>query len=645
MKCLFIKSFKTALIVVFFLLSSLQSFSNNLFQDTNQLKEIQKIESIIEQYRYFNRFFYVSNNEFEDIDEWIRFFEKQKTKYNQQTEVVYINFILVYLYQTNYNLDKAIELGLSTYYSKFKIPNKNRFLCNLLNIVEWCYHKKDNNLQLIKINKEKFKVCGKGAVNYHSAYYNMGLYDLALKSYKEYIGYDKPSYKNYDLYNQAFHNNDIGVYYMYDNKIDSAIYHYNKAITLFKNQITKDSTYKAKDITLMLSVTRGNIATCFLKKGKYKEAIPLYLNEIKVISSYYNGKNWIDSDKSYRRIALCYIKTNQFKKARVYINKIKKYKDQYYKLKSEYYSQLGNKDSTLFFKNRYIKTSDSIYKQKIMQKDIESLNTLALNDKIKRQQHQIANLEAVDIAKSNKIKIYLVTSFIVVILFLLLLYLYYNVKQKNKIVEAQKNKIECTLNSNKILLKELNHRVKNNLQMVSSVISLQASKLKDTKSKQHFNAAINRIKVLSKIHNSLFSQDELNEIDVLSYVTTLKDYLINSITNPEIKVDFYIDIQPNLYINNDKKTILGLIINELITNSYKYAFTNTTKNVITISIYEKDNNYLFSYKDNGQGFDYENLDKTKSIGLNLIFRLVNQLGEEAEINTKEGVHISFSFNA
>ena len=149
---------------------------------------------------------------------------------------------------------------------------------------------------------------------------------------------------------------------------------------------------------------------------------------------------------------------------------------------------------------------------------------------------------------------------------------------------------------------------------------------------------------MSKIHNSLYSKNQLDEIDLLNYVVILKDYLMNSIINPDVKVNYIINIVPGLFINNDQKTTIGLIINELITNSLKYAFINQKNNLITISIIKTENYYYFTYTDNGKGFDYNNYDKTKSIGLNLILRLVNQLGEEAEITVNQGMMIKFKFS-
>ncbi|WP_397446490.1 histidine kinase dimerization/phosphoacceptor domain -containing protein [Polaribacter sp. R77954] len=637
--------FSRQLHFILFFFTCFAFFSQNIVENESKFEKITSLSNPKEQYFFYIRSTIYSNNYVKNINDWITYFEQKSEDYRNTEESLYVNFMLVHLFRISSKLEKAIELGVETYYLNSEKKVHKNLLCNLLQELETCYYLKNNNLELIRLNKEKFKICGKNEGKLFNIYFNMGLYDLALKDYRENINFGKPSYKKHDLYAQAFHNNDFGVYFMYDNKIDSALYYYNKANLLFKKQKQKDSSYRSRDVALMLGVVDGNISTCLLKQGNYKQAIPGYLNEIEACRNYYNTYDWFDSEKVYNRIAKCYIHTNQFKKADYYIEKLKKLKAIYFNLKGEYHTKLNNKDSTLFYYKKYMQISDSIFNQEMKQQKMESLGVLEVNAKLKSQEKKINLLEEKDNSKSKKIRVSLLISAIAIVFFLLVLYFYFGVKKKQVIVEFQKNKIEKALNNNSILLKELNHRVKNNLQMVSSVISLQASKIKDESSKLHFKSAINRVKVLSEIHNSLYSKNQLEEIDVLNYVAILKDYLVKSIINPDIKVDFIIDITPNLYLDNDKKTTIGLIINELVTNSFKYAFQQKTENVITITIRNEGNTCSFSYKDNGQGFDYKNLDKNKSIGINLILRLVNQLGEDANINAENGMQIHFNFKA
>ncbi|MDD7913906.1 sensor histidine kinase [Polaribacter ponticola] len=335
--------------------------------------------------------------------------------------------------------------------------------------------------------------------------------------------------------------------------------------------------------------------------------------------------------------------TNKPKKANFYINKFKKNKVRLYRIKSEYYNKFYKKDSSIFYNEKHLYITDSIYKNHTKKEKTELLDFFSFEDDLISNKYKIQVLEDKESSSSFKVKVLSLLAVFIFIFLLVLIYFYINKNKAQKIILDQKNNLELALNKNKILLKELNHRVKNNLQMISSVLSLQSSKIKEEESKKHFTVAANRIKVLSKIHNSFYNKNELNETDLYNYVTTLKDYLISSIINPEIKAEFNINIKPNIYINSDNKTTLGLIINELITNSFKYAFTKNSQNLISISIIKNDDTYSFSYSDNGKGFNNEEVDKTKSIGLKLILRLVNQLGDEAIISSIDGMNIKFGF--
>lgn len=642
MKLIHYKLFKIILLFILFN-CCLKSYAINFQQNSSLNEEIRDIEGLEKKYNFYVRAPIYGNNYAQNTKDWIPYFEDLKKKNSKNEGLIYIDFILTHLYKISDKIDKAIEIGSEAYYNNVNKNVDNKLLCKLLEELEDCYYLTDNSLQLININKEKFKVCGKNEVLFHRLYFKMGLYDMALKAYKKYIKFNTKNYQKYNLYDQGFHLNDFGVFLMYDNKIDSARYYFDEAIKIFNKKNQEDSIFRKDDTEFMIGVVKGNIGTCFLKQGKFEKAIPLYLKEIKASNLYYKGVNWLGSEMVYYRIALCFINTNQFKRADIYINKLKNFKNKYYKLKTEYYSSLNNKDSTLYFSEKYILLSDSIFKEDLKRQKLESLNLSEFNAELRLQQNQIDLLKEQDSNKDLLVKLISIALGIILLFCLVLLYQNLEKNKKQKLIITQKNEIETALTNNRTLLKELNHRVKNNLQMVSSVISLQDSKIKDNESKNHFNSAINRIKVLSKIHNSLYAKNQLNQIDLLNYIIILKNYLVNSIINPEIKVDFKIDIPADLYLNNDKKTTIGLIINELITNSLKYAFTKKNENFITIAIFKKDEYYHFSYSDNGQGFVYEEIDKSKSIGLNLILRLVNQLGEEAIITSDVGMNISFKF--
>jgi two-component system, sensor histidine kinase PdtaS len=174
---------------------------------------------------------------------------------------------------------------------------------------------------------------------------------------------------------------------------------------------------------------------------------------------------------------------------------------------------------------------------------------------------------------------------------------------------------------NETLLKEIHHRIKNNLQLVISLLRMHRNEIDNEVAKSNFTEAINRIMSISLIHQKLYQNEELNDFDVNNYISSLINEIkaLNEVSFPiisEIKVE----------INQiGLKTIvpLGLMINELMTNSVKHAFDKTSSNKIEINIKKEAEDYInFSYKDSGT---WKENDSKNGFGLDLIEMLVNQM--------------------
>ncbi len=179
---------------------------------------------------------------------------------------------------------------------------------------------------------------------------------------------------------------------------------------------------------------------------------------------------------------------------------------------------------------------------------------------------------------------------------------------------AQKNRENVTL------LKEVHHRVKNNLQIVVSLLRMQNAETDSEETKLHFNEAINRIMTISMIHRKLYQTGELSRLEFNKYISSLIDDIKSLHTNNS---NIKIDLSSNLE-ELDLKTVvpLGLIINELITNSIKHAFRDDESGVITISFTTDVNNFVvLNYFDSGT---WKEQDKN-GFGLELLDLLTDQL--------------------
>jgi PAS domain S-box-containing protein len=206
------------------------------------------------------------------------------------------------------------------------------------------------------------------------------------------------------------------------------------------------------------------------------------------------------------------------------------------------------------------------------------------------------------------------------------------------------NELKQSLKDKDILMKEIHHRVKNNMSVIQSLLSLQLHNVSDEKFKAYFRDAKNRVKSMSMIHERLSRSDELSKMDLSEFIKSLTNYLFQSSGLDPNKVQLVVNI-PEITIDVETMMPCGLIINELVTNTFKYAFPDDRAGVVTIGLHmEKDNEITLSVKDNGVGIqDDFNLYETKSLGLQIVSALTNQIHGDLELIKDNGTEIRITF--
>ncbi len=199
------------------------------------------------------------------------------------------------------------------------------------------------------------------------------------------------------------------------------------------------------------------------------------------------------------------------------------------------------------------------------------------------------------------------------------------------LVEQKTKDLSSSLQEKEILYKELNHRVKNNLQMILSLIKLQISRSDSTQTKNELQVTLNRITSVSDLYEKLLLQDNSNKIDTLQYFKKIVQNIEFNFEK-DIKIKYDIQFEPNI----DEIIYCGLILNELVTNSFKYAFIKDGK--INIKLYkEKNGDNIFAVEDDGVG--YKDRDQN-SLGLSIVEALIEkQLFGKLNIDTTKGTKI------
>ncbi|MBF0329845.1 MAG: DUF3365 domain-containing protein [Nitrospirae bacterium] len=183
------------------------------------------------------------------------------------------------------------------------------------------------------------------------------------------------------------------------------------------------------------------------------------------------------------------------------------------------------------------------------------------------------------------------------------------------------------------LLKEIHHRVKNNMQVITSILNLQAKLIKDDTVAEIFRESQARIRSMAMVHERLYRADNLSKIGFAEYVRSLVLDIIRSYSVNSDRVKLKIDIAEDIELNVDNAIPCGLIINELASNSFKHAFKSGMEGLLTISFCKnKDSGYILAVSDNGAGFPKDiKFSDTSSLGLRLVNMLAKQLGGSIEM--------------
>ncbi len=207
----------------------------------------------------------------------------------------------------------------------------------------------------------------------------------------------------------------------------------------------------------------------------------------------------------------------------------------------------------------------------------------------------------------------------------------------NNLVAKKTQKLEIALEEKEILLRELNHRVKNNMQTIISLIRLQNDEIQDSKINLLLSTIQNRISAMSHLHELLYRKDTITFVNAYEYFERIVFEIQQSFEH-EIEVEY----DTNCTLSAESAIYCGLIINELLTNSFKHAFDKNESGFIKIDFIKTNNEYSLIYSDNGKGYD-QNI-KKESLGLILIETLTKkQLKAQLDINSTNGIKVEIKW--
>jgi PAS domain S-box-containing protein len=204
--------------------------------------------------------------------------------------------------------------------------------------------------------------------------------------------------------------------------------------------------------------------------------------------------------------------------------------------------------------------------------------------------------------------------------------------------------IEESLREKEVLLKEIHHRVKNNLQIIISLLNLQSGYIKDQTTLKAVQDGQNRVRSMALVHEKFYQAEELSEIDFGEYVEKLTQYIYQSYGDKTDRIKLRIKTD-HVKLDMDTAMPSGLLVNEIVTNAYKYAFPGEMQGEIRIELMKQDGKVVFLISDNGIGLpEMISLEQSETLGMQLIQALTAQLDGELEVIREGGTTFRISFN-
>jgi two-component sensor histidine kinase len=570
---------------------------------------------------------------------WLKIIEQEIewATAHQDTKILHqLNYYKGHIYHSQKLFSKSIPIQVQLIQLSQDLTNNQ--LQKTLAKLEKAYIQTNDLEKALAIRKTRLE---KGfIIGSYDIYQDFELHELALK---EFLIYENK--KPLKIANQYKFFRVLGTLYLELENIDSARKYFRAGLALAQQNLVNENQLKPTKIHLHAQASfKGYLGRCYMMEGNYPKAIQLLEFDIR---SSENDEN----NKIFKMIHLanCYLQLNATHKVSSFIKTLsqltlnKEDKRMFIRLsalKAAYYRQTNQFDSAYLYANQYILLKD------IQTESIRKFQAILLLSNIEidaRKKDLIitkVNLEKEKSEKKAQFAFLWATIIVAVMASVSLVILFINSVQKTR----SRLLIEKKNEENEVLLKELHHRVKNNLQVIYSLINLQKRRLETPELNQSLSMVQNRIKTMSLVHQNLHENESFKEVNLASYIKTITEYLLSLYLNEEKEISIQLNIDPSIEMPMDRSITIGLLMNEIISNSLKYAFKGRSAGIISIDIQRIQDGFQMKLSDDGLGFIPAEV-QTKSLGMYLIKNLVKQIQGRYDIENFKGTTYIIFFKA
>lgn len=529
----------------------------------------------------------------EKLDSALTVLKDAKNKVKEE-DLAFLNTQLGYVFERKGELGKAADYALASLRLGEQLDDKKAIALaysDLSNIF-WKQSKFERGLEYGLKSIGIFEKRGIKDLDYDFTLYVVGNNYLALGKYDEALAYYNRSIEMGEQY--GFYNNLSDVYI---SLVD--LYAYLKQFEAAESA----GAYAVKYAELLennFMIMRSWLSIGKLQnlEGKSKEAIQSLQKCIKVATRDFGDEYYLS--QAYEALGFAFAATQAYEEAYQAFIKYDKLKDSIFTAEADQRISLLQTEFDVALKESTIKLQETALAQQ----------------------------------NTRQIIIIVIASFL--LLFVLVLYKnYQSNKKKNALLERQNKEKE-------FLLKEIHHRVKNNLEIVSGLLALQSAQLTDANAMNVMQESQNRVQSMSMIHQKLYQGTNLSTIEMKDYFNNLGTHVLDSF-GMEKQVNLTCEMQA-LELDVDTAIPLGLIVNELLTNALKYAFPDNRKGEVKLALEQKDKEHLcLEVSDDGIGQNMDEKIGETGFGMRLVNLLCQQLQGKMNRMMKDGTSISFEF--
>lgn len=573
-----------------------------------------------------------------------------------QTNETRLNALLDSLLETGYSASDSV--GMFSDLLKSKVMLAKEEYSKYINLTEglvekyknhvWLYSEYSRGLARSYFNVNLFdkanawnniyRQLNEQAVNsdgkIHLDYTQPGIYYFRSENYKKALEAFKANFAEiehderiYDHYKGNILNN-ISITFTNLGELDSAEYYNDRS----REYWSLDSKDVIVDRDYLLGLLDGNLATIESKRGNYQRAKQLLLNDINNSreKDYWNHLN------SRCEIIGVEVHLNELKEARETFDVLAAEMDTVEEPAGLYRNFIEVQYELLKAEKRFeeaLAVHEELYDLRL---NVEKRNELAKREQtavlydlvakenlLKKQEIQI--LEQADVKERNK-QLWAVAIGLIIIGVLLIVTLFLITQLKNRKISAEKERqenIKQKIELKDLMMREMHHRIKNNLQTVSGLFRMQIRLTKNPETVDSLKEGVSRVNTITEIHNLVFEDGYEEGVNANTYLNKIVERLREVYTNT---IQFNTDIE-SVELSPENTVPVGLILNELITNSVKYAFKNENTPQIDVKFHKKNGKIVLHYADNGSGYeDPESVDG--GLGLTLIELMAKQLKAE-----------------